>query len=158
MKPRAPAAVTLVVVLAGLPAASAPRGREADASDERRGIDSRAADEARKPAAPSVLAVPESQLKLGPYAGFSLPRNEFVVPELPHFETQVDVHGRTPDEAMFEWWEHFRFETSIYGRGINIQSPMPGGGFNILPVFDWLKKKVKKGGMKEPDPEPEPQP
>jgi hypothetical protein len=111
----------------------------------------------RKPAAGSALAVPESQLRLGPYAGFSLPRNEFVVPELPRFETEVDVHGRTPDDAMFEWWQHFRFESSIYGRGINIQNPMPGGGFNILPLFDWAKKKMKKG-MKEPDPDPEPAP
>jgi hypothetical protein len=106
-----------------------------------------------------ALAVPESHLKLGPYAGFNLPRNEFVVPELPHFETQIDVHGRSPQEAMFEWWEHFHFETSIYGRGVNIQSPMPGGGYNILPIIDWLKKKKKKG-MAEPEPEPptEPQP
>jgi hypothetical protein len=111
------------------------------------------ADEQGKP----VLAVPESQLKLGPYAGFNLPRNEFIVPVLPHFETQVDVQGRTPNEAMFDWWQNFHFETSIYGRGINIQDT-PGGAFNILPLFDWAKKKIKNKGMKEPDPEPTPVP
>jgi len=109
-----------------------------------------------KPAAPAP-AVPESHLKLGPYAGFNLPRNEFVVHELLHFETQVEVHARHPQEAMFDWWEHFHFETSIYGRGINVQSPMPGGGYNILPIIDWLKKKKKKG-MPEDEPEPPPQP
>jgi len=118
---------------------------------------SAAADDRPAPAATPAPAVPESRLKLGPYAGFNLPRNEFVVPELPHFETHVEVHGRHPQEAMFEWWEHFHFETSIYGRGINIQSPMPGGGYNILPIIDWLKKKKKKG-MAEPEPEPPPQP
>ena len=96
-----------------------------------------------------VFAVPESQLKLGPYAGFNLPRNEFIVPELPHFETHVDVHGRSPDEAMFEWWQHFRFETSIYGRGINIQDTT-GGGFNILPLIDWARKKSKNRGKLRP--------
>jgi hypothetical protein len=59
---------------------------------------------------------------------------------------------------MFDWWEHFHFESSVYGRGINVQQPMPGGGFNILPLFDWLKRNVKKGKMKEPDPDPGPQP
>lgn len=129
-------AVTLAIVLAGL---SAPPAR---------------ADEPAPVASPAP-AVPASQLKLGPYAGFNLPRNEFVVPELLHFEAHVEVHGRTPQEAMFEWWEHFHFEQSIYGRGINIQNPMPGGGYNILPIIDWLKKKTKKG-MADPDPEPEP--
>ena len=105
-----------------------------------------------------VLAVPESHLKLGPYAGFNLPRNEFVVPALPHFETQVEVHSRHPQEAMFDWWEHFHFESSIYGRGINVQNPMPGGGYNILPIIDWLKKKKNKKEMPEPEPEPPPQP
>jgi hypothetical protein len=110
------------------------------------------------PAQSPAVAVPESHLKLGPYAGFNLPRNEFVVPELLHFEAEIDVHGRHPQEAMFDWWEHFHFESSVYGRGINVQPPMPGGGFNILPLFDWLKKNVKKGRMKEPDPDPEPRP
>ena len=136
MRPWARAAVTLIVVLAGLAAS---------------------ADEPQ-PAPTPAPAVPESQLKLGPYAGFNLPRNEFVVPELLHFEAHVEVHGRTPQEAMFEWWEHFHFEQSIYGRGINIQNPMPGGGYNILPIIDWLKKKAKNKDMAEPEPEPPPLP
>ena len=78
------------------------------------------------------------------------------MPELPHFETQIEVHSRHPQEAMFDWWEHFHFESSIYGRGINIQNPMPGGGYNILPIIDWLKKKKKKS-MPEDEPEPPPQ-
>jgi hypothetical protein len=138
MKPWAPAAVTLAIVLAGLAGAAAA--------------------EEPKPAPTPAPAVPESQLKLGPYAGFSLPRNEFVVPELPHFEAHVEVHGRDPNVAMFDWWEHFHFEQSIYGRGINIQSPMPGGGYNILPIIDWLKKRGKNKKMTEPEPEPEPPP
>jgi hypothetical protein len=115
-----------------------------------------AADDEPAPAPTPAPAVPPSHLKLGPYAGFNLPRNEFVVPELPHFETQVEVHSRHPQEAMFDWWEHFHFESSIYGHGINVQSPMPGGGYNILPIIDWLKKKRKS--MPEDEPEPPPQP
>jgi hypothetical protein len=34
---------------------------------------------------------------------------------------------------------------------------MPGGGYNILPIIDWLKKKKHKG-MPEPEPEPPPKP
>jgi hypothetical protein len=43
---------------------------------------------------------------------------------------------------MADWWRHWNFEYSIYGRGINIQKPMPGGGFNILPLIEWLGKKA----------------
>ena len=136
MRPWAPAVVTLAIVLGGLAAT--------------------AADEEPKPAPTPAPAVPESHLKLGPYAGFSLPRNEFVVPELLHFETHVEVHGREPNVAMFDWWEHFHFEQSIYGRGINIQNPMPGGGYNILPIIDWLKKHGKNKKMAAPEPEPKP--
>jgi len=138
MRPWAPAVVTLAIVLGGLAAT--------------------AADEEPKPAPTPAPAVPESRLKLGPYAGFSLPRNEFVVPELLHFEAHVEVHGREPNVAMFDWWEHFHFEQSIYGRGINMQNPMPGGGYNILPIIDWLKKRGKNKKMAAPPPEPEPQP
>src|SRR5467141_2958706 len=114
MRAWAPAAVTLAIFLGGLAGAAA-------------------ADEP-KPAPTPAPAVPESQLKLGPYAGFSLPRNEFVVPELPHFEAHVGVHRRGPNVAVVDWWEDFHFERAIYGRGINIQNPMPGGGYNILPI------------------------
>ena len=116
-----------------------------------------AADEDPAPAPTPAPAVPPSHLRLGPYAGFNLPRNEFVVPELPHFETQVEVHSRHPQEAMFDWWEHFHFESSIYGRGIDVQSPV-GGGYNILPIIDWLKKKKKNKSMPDDEPEPPPQP
>lgn len=137
MKPWALAAAVLALLAGGL----AP---EAFADDD------------PAPAPTPAPAVPPSHLRLGPYAGFNLPRNEFVVPELPHFETQVEVHARHPQEAMFDWWEHFHFESSIYGRGINVQNPI-GGGYNILPIIDWLKKKKQKG-MAEPEPEPPPQP
>ena len=110
------------------------------------------------PAPTPAPAVPPSHLNLGPYAGFNLPRNEFVVPELPHFETHVEVHGRHPQEAMFDWWEHFHFESSIYGRGINVQGVGPGGGYNILPIIDWFKNRKKNKPMPEPEPEPPPQP
>ena len=116
-----------------------------------------AADDKPLPEPTPAPAVPPSHLKLGPYAGFNLPRNEFVVPELPHFETQVEVHSRHPQEAMFDWWEHFHFESSIYGRGIDVQSPV-GGGYNILPIIDWLKKKKKNKSMPDDEPEPPPQP
>src|SRR5436309_2212010 len=134
MRPWGPAAVAVLGLAVGAAAASAQDG-----------------------SAPAP-AVPESHLKLGPYAGFGLPPTEFVVPQLPHFEAHVEVHGRDPNEAMFEWWQHFHFETSIYGRGINIQNPMPGGGYNILPLFDWLKKKAKKDKMKPEDEEGPPPP
>jgi hypothetical protein len=132
-----PAAVTLAIALGGF--APAP-----------------AAEDKPLPSPTPAPAVPESQLKLGPYAGFNLPRNEFVVPDLLHFEAHVEVQGRDPNVAMFDWWEHFHFEQSIYGRGINVQTPMPGGGYNILPIIDWFKKKAKKKGMAEPEPPPEP--
>ena len=135
MRPWAPA-VTLAIVLAGLAAPGAHAGEQP------------------APAASPAPAVPPSNLKLGPYAGFNLPRNEFVVPELLHFEAHVEVHGRPPQEAMFEWREHFHFEQSIYGRGFNFQNHLPGGGYNILPIIDWLKKKAKTKDMAEPEPEP----
>jgi hypothetical protein len=96
MRAGAPAAVTLAIALGGLG-----------------GLAGAGAGEEPKPAPTPAPAVPESQLKLGPYAGFNLPRNEFVVPELLHFEAHVDVQGREPNVAMFDWWEHFHFEQSI---------------------------------------------
>ena len=68
-----------------------------------------------------------------------------------HFDTTIEVLGRDPNETMKEWWRHWNFEYSIYGRGINIQKPMPGGGYNILPIIDWLREKAKERGR---DPEP----
>jgi len=137
MKPWAPTAAVVALLAGGL-------------------VPAMAAEDDPAPAPSPAPAVPPGHLKLGPYAGFGLPPAEFTVPELLHFEAHVEVRGRTPQEAMFEWWEHFHFEQSIYGHGINIQNPMPGGGYNILPLFDWLKKKAKKKGMTEPEPEPQP--
>jgi hypothetical protein len=45
---------------------------------------------------------------------------------------------------MEAWWDHFNFQKSVYGRGYNIQKPMANGAINILPLIDWLKKKVKE--------------
>ena len=60
-----------------------------------------------------------------------------------HYDTPIEVVGRDPNETMKDWWRSWNFEYSIYGRGINIQKPMPGGGFNILPLIDWLRKKAR---------------
>jgi hypothetical protein len=111
------------------------------------------AEDTPTPAATPVPAVPASHLRLGPYAGFSLPAVEFAVPELLRFETEVEVRGKSPNEQMFAWWEHFHLESAIYGRGTNIQSPIPGSGYgySILPVFDWLKTKQNKYKMKPED-------
>ena len=65
-------------------------------------------------------------------------------PDQFHFDTTIEVVGRDPNDTMKDWWRSWNFEYSIYGRGINIQKPMPGGGFNILPLIDWLRDKAKE--------------
>ncbi len=58
--------------------------------------------------------------------------------KLPHFDTSVDVvgHPSDPNVTMAVWWAHWKFETSIYGRGINIQPSI-----NLIPLIEWLAKK-----------------
>ena len=93
----------------------------------------------------AVAATPK-KLDLGAYTLFAPPPKPS--PKLgPRFDTSIDVVAslpRDPNVAMAEWWRHWNFEYSIYGHGINIQKPMPGGGFNILPLIEWLSKKAKE--------------
>jgi len=142
------AAGAALLMLAGLPAAQA------------------AVEDKPTPEPTPVPAVPPSHLKLGPYAGFNQPAAEFAVPELLRFETEVEVRGKSPNAQMFDWWEHFTFDSSVYGRGIDVQNPIPGSshGYSIVPGLDWLRKKVKNKGMKSDedeedlDPKPKPKP
>ena len=93
----------------------------------------------------AAAATPKT-LDLGAYTLFAPPPKPSVALG-PRFDTSVDVLAslpRDPNVAMAEWWRHWNFEYSIYGHGINIQKPMPGGGFNILPLIEWLGKKAKE--------------
>ena len=93
-----------------------------------------------------AAAATPKKLDLGAYALFAKPPKPS--PKLgPRFDTSIEVVAslpRDPNIAMAEWWRHWNFEYSIYGHGINIQKPMPGGGFNILPLIEWLSKKAKE--------------
>ncbi len=93
-----------------------------------------------------AAAATPKKLDLGAYVLFAPPPKPS--PKLgPRFDTSIEVVAslpRDPNIAMAEWWRHWNFEYSIYGRGINIQKPMPGGGFNILPLIEWLSKKTKE--------------
>ena len=91
-------------------------------------------------------AATPKNLNLGDYALFAPPPKPSIALG-PRFDTAIEVEARLPrdpNEAMADWWRHWNFEYSIYGRGINIQKPMPGGGFNILPLIEWLGKKAKE--------------
>lgn len=93
----------------------------------------------------AAAATPKN-LELGDYALFA-PRPRRPVAMGPRFETEIEVVARLPrdpNEVMADWWRHWDFEYSIYGRGINIQNPMPGGGYNLLPLIEWLGKKAKE--------------
>ena len=93
----------------------------------------------------AAAAVPK-KLDLGAYVLFAPPPKAAVAIG-PRFDTAIDVVAsmpRDPNVVMADWWRHWDFEYSIYGRGINVQKPMPGGGFNLLPLFEWLGKKAKE--------------
>jgi hypothetical protein len=99
----------------------------------------------REDGALAAAATPK-KLDLGAYALFAPPPKPSVTLG-PRFDTSIEVVAslpRDPNVAMADWWRHWNFEYSIYGRGINIQKPMPGGGFNILPLIEWLGKKAKE--------------
>ena len=90
-------------------------------------------------------AIPKN-LNLGDYALFA-PTPKPSLSLAPRFDTTIEVVAslpRDPNATMADWWRHWNFEYSIYGRGINIQQPMPGGGFNLLPLFEWIGKKAKE--------------
>ena len=60
------------------------------------------------------------------------------------FDEEIEVFGRAkdPNEALAAYWRHWNFEYSVYGHGINVQST-PRGGFNILPLIDYLRRKAR---------------
>ena len=92
-------------------------------------------------------------LDLSAYSLYAAPKTT-LSPDSFHFDTTIEVVGRDPNETMKDLWRHWNFEYSIYGRGINIQKPMPGGGFNILPIIDWLRDKAKERSRnRQPEPE-----
>lgn len=87
------------------------------------------------------------KLKLGPFADPYARVDDAALAELLRFYQHIEVEGKAPQDlqvAMEVWWDHFNFQKSVYGRGYNIQKPMANGAINILPLIDWLKKKVKE--------------
>jgi hypothetical protein len=99
-------------------------------------------------ATPSPTPSPTSRrLKLGVFADPYARVDDAALAELLRFYQHVEVEGKAPQDlqvAMEAWWDHFNFQKSVYGRGYNIQKPMANGAINILPLIDWLKKKVKE--------------
>jgi hypothetical protein len=93
------------------------------------------------------------KLKLGPFADPYARVDDAALAELLRFYQHIEVEGRAPQDlqvAMQAWWDHFNFEHAVYGRGYNIQKPMANGAINILPLVDWLKKKVKENRRNKP--------
>jgi hypothetical protein len=87
------------------------------------------------------------KLKLGPFADPYARVDDAALAELLRFYQHIEVEGKAPQDvqaAMETWWHHFNFDYAVYGRGYNIQKPMANGAINILPLIDWLKKKVKE--------------
>ena len=99
---------------------------------------------AQPTAAPSPAP---KRLRLGPFADPYARVDDAALAELLRFYQHVEVEGNAPQDlqvAMEAWWDHFNFQKSVYGRGYNIQKPMANGAINILPLIDWLKKRVKE--------------
>jgi hypothetical protein len=93
-----------------------------------------------------AAAAKPKNLNLGDYALFA-PAPKAPIARGPRFETEIEVLARMPRDpnvVMADWWRHWNFEYSIYGRGINVQNPMRGGGYNLLPLFEWIGKKAKE--------------
>jgi len=94
---------------------------------------------------PGVAITAPKPLDLGAYRLFA-PQPKASALAAARFDTTVEVLARAPrdpNEAMADWWRHWDFETSVYGHGINIQAPM-AGGYNILPLIEWIRKKAKE--------------
>jgi hypothetical protein len=98
------------------------------------------------PAGGEIIGAAPKALDLGAYKLFAPQPKPADLVAAARFDTTVDVLARAPrepNEAMAEWWRHWNFQTSVYGHGINIQQPM-NGGFNILPLIEWIRKKAKE--------------
>ena len=136
-------AAALIVSVCGILALAPAAGRaEAPAAD------TTAANTAAGSPAPqaSTAARPRRKLKLGTFADPYSRIDDAALAELLRFYQNIEVEGKAPQElemAMAAWWAHFNFEQSIYGHGYNIQTPTHPGAINILPLVDWLRKKVK---------------
>jgi len=108
------------------------------------------AEESSAAAAVSEATPPqgERRLNLGPYGRPSGSSAVNSTTEGPRFESTVVVEAKAPPDynaTMAVWWRHFNFtEPAIYGRGIPFGKPPPPGSVNILPLVDWLAKKVKQ--------------
>jgi hypothetical protein len=97
-------------------------------------------------ASPSPAPRAHRKLKLGPFADPYARVDDAALAELLRFYQHIEVEGKAPQDlqvAMQAWWDHFNFEHAVYGRGYNIQKPMANGAINILPLIDWLRKRVK---------------
>lgn len=98
-------------------------------------------------AAPTPAPRTHRKLKLGPFAEPYARVDDAALAELLRFYQHIEVEGKAPEDlqvAMETWWNHFNFQYAVYGRGYNVQKPMANGAINILPLIDWLKKKVKE--------------
>jgi hypothetical protein len=91
-----------------------------------------------------AAATEQPRLNLGPYGRVhSNPAADASTP-LPRFESSVDVLGKAPppdlNVTMAVWWNHFNISTgSVYGKGIVTQPTV-----NLVPLVEWLAKKVKE--------------
>lgn len=109
-------------------------------------------------AAEVAAAASPKRLDLGAYTLFAptpLPTGKATASG-PRFDTTVEVHGdlpRDPNDAMADWWRHWNFEYSIYGRGIAVQPPAPPGSVNILPLLSWMRDRVRDNRRNNHTPE-----
>jgi hypothetical protein len=90
---------------------------------------------------------PNFMLDLGTWGRPGAVTAETVLRDAPRFESTVNVEGqapRDPNEAMAEWWVHFDLpQGAIYGQNTTYRPGTPVNSVNILPLVDWLAKKIK---------------
>ena len=125
--------LAVLLLLAGTVGTAETPGREAAAPTEA---------QAREP-----KAAPRLRLGLFGYPALRPEPAPGAAPGPPRFDTRIEVEGFVrpePNETMKLFWRRWNLDTSIYGRGKNIQDTK-GGGFNILPLFDWGWKKLRAG-------------
>lgn len=128
-----PVAGVLLLAPAGVSAAPADTAASAPAS---------------KPSPAARTPRTHRKLKLGVFADPYARIDDAALAELLRFYQHIEVEGKAPQElemAMATWWAHFNFEHAVYGHGYNIQEPVVPGAVNILPLIDWVKKKVQDG-------------